>query len=199
VEVPERVSETRSRRSPDDRLLGPCGRASRTAEIEHLCWRARQVLSAPYRLILVIDPSRIAVFDGSSGARMLDRRIPPRQSEVLPHSYRASDRLILWPADGTGTRRVRALPRRRDWTPIWSPITPVSCVSCVSWGSFLNSAETHEMLHRESGMRYHLPTTTSCGCWPHQLQHLVVLTGSHVNMVCAVPLQRHGESDAGLP
>jgi hypothetical protein len=33
-------------------------------------------------------------------------------------------------------------------------IGPVSCVSCVSWGSFLNSAETHETLHSESGMRY---------------------------------------------
>jgi hypothetical protein len=30
-------------------------------------------------------------------------------------------------------------------------------------------------------MRYHLSTTTSCGSLPHQPQHLVVLTESHVS------------------
>jgi hypothetical protein len=36
-------------------------------------------------------------------------------------------------------------------------IGPVCCVSCVSWRHSVNAAEAHEPLHRECGMRYHLP------------------------------------------
>jgi hypothetical protein len=69
-------------------------------------------------------------------------------------------------AGDTKTEAIRALRRRLSdelfrrlsadgtWTLIRTLIGPVSCVSCVSWGSFLNSAETHETLHSESGMRY---------------------------------------------
>ena len=45
----------------------------------------------------------------------------------------------------------------------WSPYRSCSCVSCVSSWYWVNAAETHETFHRESGMRYHLPTTSCCG------------------------------------
>ena len=35
-------------------------------------------------------------------------------------------------------------------------IDPVSCVSYVSWGYWVNVAETHETVHCESGMRYQI-------------------------------------------
>lgn len=57
---------------------------------------------------------------------------------------------------------------------------PVSCVSCVSWMHRVYAAETHETFHRESGMRYHLPTTTSCTASSGYAPNVVVLTGSHV-------------------
>ena len=44
----------------------------------------------------------------------------------------------------------------------------------------MNAAETHETVHWESGMRYQLQTTTSCGSSSAGTQHLVVLTEPHV-------------------
>jgi hypothetical protein len=45
------------------------------------------------------------------------------------------------------------------WTLIRTLIGPVSCVSCVSSWYWANAAETHETIHRESGMRCQLPAT----------------------------------------
>jgi hypothetical protein len=41
-------------------------------------------------------------------------------------------------------------------------IPPVSYVSCVSWMHWVNAAETHESVHRESGMRYHSNRVSRC-------------------------------------
>jgi len=41
---------------------------------------------------------------------------------------------------------------------------PVSCVSYVSWGYSVNVAETHETVHRESGMRYQSSSGSPDSC-----------------------------------
>lgn len=58
-------------------------------------------------------------------------------------------------------------------------MAPVSCVSCVSWGYQLNAAETYEMVHRESGMRYQLSTQSRNPC--SETGYLA--PGSHANAV----------------
>ena len=45
----------------------------------------------------------------------------------------------------------------------------------------MNAAETHETVHWESGMRYQLQTTTSCGPVLTATLHVVVLTEPHDN------------------
>ena len=62
----------------------------------------------------------------------------------------------------------------------------------------MNAAETHETVHWESGMRYQLQTTTSCGSSWSATQHVVVLTEPHVREpLCGTtsPRRSHGFRD----
>lgn len=51
---------------------------------------------------------------------------------------------------------------RLGWTHLWTLIGPASCVSCNSWCYPVNTAETHQTVHADSGMRYQSrrPTTS---------------------------------------